>query len=375
MSLALANNHPDKSMQMVFKEGIVPDTIDIALNVADKSPHSTFMQLSNTGTQETGESRIGIGYQYSNLFNKDHISSINYSTSLEKPDQVSQWVLSYSVPFYDLADQLSVYYSDSAIETSTPFEDTGNNFDINGAGTVFGVRYLYTLSKIKGYKQSFTFGYDDKTFDNQILLGSIIVSGTNKVDSKPLSMQYELVKTASSNPYSVSISYVVNTTGDAAAYELEARMPDTSWSLFRYAGLYDWSLTTALVRFKLEGQEATQALISGEQFGVGGANSVRGYGERAILGDKGYSVSIEYWNERAPQPWTWLVFYDKASVGYVEDIGTGILRQAPESVGAGVRWNMNKHLRTSADLAFVLKDAGEVESGDTKLHFNLVYLF
>lgn len=376
MSLSLANNHPDKSMQLVFKEGEVPNTIDVGLNIADKSPHTTYLQLSNTGTEETGESRLGLGYQYSNLFNKDHIASVNYSTSSEKPDQVAQWAMSYSMPFYDLADQLSIYYSDSAIETSAPYEDTGQFFDITGAGTVLGFRYLYTLKKIKGYKQNVTFGYDDKSFDNQIVIGNITVPGTNELSSKPLSVQYELARTTSVNPYSVRISFHQNLVDDQTAYDKEARMPDTDWSLFRYGGRYDLKLETAFVRFKLNGQEASTPLISGEQFGVGGANSVRGYGEHSILGDKGYSLSIEYWKTYAQRSWSWLAFYDLAHVAYVEELSSSIPKQQdPASAGAGVRWNVNKQFRISADLAYVLEDVGEIESGDSKLHVDMVYLF
>jgi hemolysin activation/secretion protein len=50
----------------------------------------------------------------------------------------------------------------------------------------------------------------------------------------------------------------------------------------------EWPLT-----LKLEGQWANQPLISNEQFGIGGVNSVRGYREGEVFGDLGWRVGLE----------------------------------------------------------------------------------
>jgi hemolysin activation/secretion protein len=50
----------------------------------------------------------------------------------------------------------------------------------------------------------------------------------------------------------------------------------------------DWILT-----FRADGQWASEPLISNEQFGIGGVNSVRGYREGEVFGDSGYHFSLE----------------------------------------------------------------------------------
>jgi len=50
--------------------------------------------------------------------------------------------------------------------------------------------------------------------------------------------------------------------------------------------------TTGHCRFTL-GQVASEPLISNEQFGAGGVNSVRGYREGEVFGDDGWRASIE----------------------------------------------------------------------------------
>jgi hemolysin activation/secretion protein len=50
----------------------------------------------------------------------------------------------------------------------------------------------------------------------------------------------------------------------------------------------DWPLTV-----RADGQWASEPLISNEQFGAGGVNSVRGYREGEVFGDNGWHVSFE----------------------------------------------------------------------------------
>jgi hemolysin activation/secretion protein len=52
--------------------------------------------------------------------------------------------------------------------------------------------------------------------------------------------------------------------------------------------IYNW---TTLIR--ADGQWANEPLISNEQFGAGGVNSVRGYHEGEVFGDDGWHVSLE----------------------------------------------------------------------------------
>ena len=70
----------------------------------------------------------------------------------------------------------------------------------------------------------------------------------------------------------------------------------------------DWNKTTGGLYFKrsftedyqlrgyLNGQLSDQALIPGEQFGIGGVRSVRGYEEREVTGDYGFQASLEGWS-------------------------------------------------------------------------------
>ena len=374
-SLSIANDHPDKSLQMLFKEGKKLNTVDVELKVADKSPTTAYAKLSNTGSEETGELRLGLGYQYSNLLDKDHKANINFSTSVEHPDKVAQWVLSYTLPFYERGDLMTLYFSDSEIDTTSTLEGLNGLFNIKGTGQVFGVRYMQGFKKTKGYKHKLYYGFDRKVFNNQILFNNTPTAGTNEIISAPLSVEYEFSRPRGRSPFRLAISYFQNLVDDQAAYDFETRQPGTNWDLIRLRAKYDWPVADSLVRIRLEAQHTGQTLIAGEQFGVGGAESTRGYQERAILGDRGYGINLEYWNTPAKKKLRWLIFYDYAATKFLEDLGTGVLEEKPSSVGAGIRWRWKRNINIPADLAVAQSDAGETESGDSTLHFNMIYQY
>jgi hemolysin activation/secretion protein len=52
-------------------------------------------------------------------------------------------------------------------------------------------------------------------------------------------------------------------------------------------------VTNWVTLFRADGQWASEPLISNEQFGIGGVNSVRGYQEGQVFGDTGWHVSLE----------------------------------------------------------------------------------
>ncbi|HTV41078.1 MAG TPA: POTRA domain-containing protein [Candidatus Sulfotelmatobacter sp.] len=59
-------------------------------------------------------------------------------------------------------------------------------------------------------------------------------------------------------------------------------------SYSRTFAIDDWTTL-----FRLNGQWASEPLISPEQFGAGGVNSVRGYPEGDVFGDDGWNISLE----------------------------------------------------------------------------------
>lgn len=128
-----------------------------------------------------------------------------------------------------------------------------------------------------------------------------------------------------------------------------------------------------------QGQWSDGALLSSEEFGVGGYYSGRGYDPSEIIGDQGVSGQIEVqWNNPI-KPDTYLVektqvfgFYDVGKV-WNDDATTLADRQnSLASAGIGVRLNFVDGFDAGASVAFPLSREVESESNqDPRFYFNL----
>jgi hemolysin activation/secretion protein len=104
--LSLANQHPSKRLAVRIKESQKRDHLDAEVQVRDVPSSQTFLGLAahtrdfdNSINRNTGYSRLTIGHQESNLFDRDHALTLVYTTSPEYISRVSQLGAFYCIPF------------------------------------------------------------------------------------------------------------------------------------------------------------------------------------------------------------------------------------------------------------------------------------
>lgn len=378
-SMRLANKHPAKNLEIGFRESREEQAVDARIAVEDRSPSSFFTVLQNSGTEETGDYRLSLGYQYSNLFNRDHQVSAVYTTSPDETDAVAQSGLNYRMPFYGHAGALSFSYTDSDIDSAiidtAGTGDGGALFQIKGKGTVANLRYEYMFLDIGRYRHEAYAGYADKLFDNELTFDQdqVIQEASGKVRSNPFSAGYNGRHVGLNQVIGFGLEWVSNqprgSYSDEQAYGAAA---DPDWSALRYSLRYDRRFAGEwLFRFRHNGQQAGETLIQGEKFGLGGAHSVRGYEERAILGDNGWQTSLEAWTPPFAGGVNALVFYD---FGFAETEGTAIEHE-PAGAGLGLRWNWAQQLSLRLDAAGALETVNDTEKGDSTFHLSVFYRF
>ena len=263
-------------------------------------------------------------------------------------------------------------------------------FEVSGRGTVVSLNYNKIFLQNGSYKQEMDIGFAHKKFENNVtLLGSI--AQADDIISQPLSITYKGANASTESNLNFSLGLSANISGgsqnEEADYQANRSVSDLAgnliaaasadWSKINYSFNYISFLSTDwLLRFSLMGQETSDMLISGEQFGIGGMSSVRGFEERAILGDKGYQANLELWmpsfTEQKIRP---LVFYD---IGHTEIINPTLGTMAeedPSSVGLGLRWSSRENLSASLDYGHVLNAAGLIQKGENRVHLNVYYRF
>ena len=373
-ALQIANDHPAKRATIVMRQSReVPDAIDAELQVRDVKPQQTYVSLSNTGTQATGDYRLSFGYQHSNLFDRDHSVTLSYTTSPDYWSDVRQFGIFYRIPLYSLGGSLHAYYTDSSANSGTI-----DSFDVSGSGSFYGLQYRQALPKIGDYSHSVFVGLDDKDFGSDVTLLGVQI-GVD-VRSRPLTLGYAGKWKKANTELTGSISWFSNTgsgaSNDDATYTASRAGADSGWSKINIQASVEHSFTnqwkaTAVFQY----QDTSDALISGEQFGLGGASTIRGFAEREIAGDRGHLLRVEVWAPKFKNNIQPFAFVDSGKLSLVEPIAGTPDDQALSSAGIGLTWSYKDNLNLRMGWATVLDGAGTTEKNNDKLHVNVFYRF
>ena len=164
-NLQLLAEHPAKQTTVLLKSGAAENEVDATIKVTDEKPLKFVATLDNSGTDATGRFRAGIGMQYSNLFNRDHILNLQYVTNPENPSKVTILGAGYRVPFYAYNSSLDLFAGYSDVNAGT----LAGLFNVSGSGTIFGARYNLHLPKIREYEHKLAFGLDYRAFQTQVV--------------------------------------------------------------------------------------------------------------------------------------------------------------------------------------------------------------
>lgn len=386
--LGLANEHPAKRVSIVLKKSTKADALDAEIRVRDTAPALFFTSLTgntrdayNDLNQTTGYTRLTIGYQNSNLFDLDHALTVSYTTSPDHLDSVKQYGAFYWIPLYGYATSLNLYYTRSEVSTGAIGLSGASAFNVTGKGEFMGARLTYSLPRIGEVTQNVSLALDDRYFDNTSALTGGAAFGT-PIRTRPLSLRYAARYEQAWGGVGARVEQVTNLSGGSYNNDetYSAQGLDHSWKAVRYGLDASYALDAWGLSARVQGQYSNDALYSGEQFGLGGVASVRGLRDREISGNRGYTVTLEALGPQLAESLRPVLFFDAGSVrGLAPGLGSG---DNASSIGVGARWNWDRRLDVSADLAYVLNGIESqpggitgTSAGDTKLNFSLFYRF
>ncbi len=374
----IANESQGKQVQVALKEAEEADHIDARIVVTEAKPWNFAVSLANTGSRSTGNDRLTFSGSHSNVLNLDHQFTGAYTTSITRTSDVQQLGFNYRVPLYRAGGVLGASYT-----RSTVVGDFGA-LKSTGAGQTMGVNYSHYLPADGGYRSFVTLGLDDKRFDVTEISG-VPVPGQAVRRSRPLTLGYNARVESDAASWGYNTDVAVNLGGGSgnslAAYRSEdTRISSARFKVLRaganylstFASGWLWSVRGQL-------QYSTDALISGEQFGLGGASSVRGTGERPISGDRGLLATLEITTPELQPGLRLLGFVDAGWLGNNSPNGTTKpSHDKLASAGLGLRYTAGS-LAVSAEWGrivsgSVLANAGNTvipRTGDNKFHVSL----
>jgi hemolysin activation/secretion protein len=378
----LSNENPAKQVSVALQTADDPGQVDATVRVTDEKTSRISVFADNTGTPKTGNWRTGAGYQNANLLNGDDVFNAQVITSPGHASDVKVFGAGYRVPVYKWSGIVDALAGYSSVNSGT----VQDLFNVSGKGTVFGLRYTQMLGRIDTYEHRAAFGLDYRAYKNSVTFVGTSESLVPDITVHPASLTYSGRFSQAGRDLSFNVSYSHNipggNKGDQAAFdEPGQRLGATAkYSIWRAGVAFSQLLPSDFIMRAVANAQQTHALlIPGEQFGMGGADSVRGYYEREAASDVGRRFSLEGYGPDfgARMGSTWraraLVFADMAR-GH-----DNVPVRGPEnklgSYGLGFRANQGKSLAFRLDVAKATQDAGTRSKGDTRAHFAAAYSF
>jgi hemolysin activation/secretion protein len=373
-NLALANENPSKQAEITLKISDKPGLVNAEVKVEESQPQRVIFGLDNTGKGSTaGDWRLSVGWQHANLLDRDHVLSLQYTTSPEKVSKVTLLNLGYRVPLYGLGDSVDLYAGTSNVDAGSFGAGSGIDGFV-GKGQVAGVRYNLNLPRKGEYAQTFKAGLDWKHFDNDCTGVACGAVGADVV-ATPWNASYQGTWTRPGAQSAFAITYVQNTPWghlNRDTYYLAAsHQPGTvgakrNFSLWRLNASHLSLLRDGYQsRVNLSAQYTRDPLIPGEQLGLAGSTLVRGFNEREFSRDQGHVLNFEIYTPEVAKAWgvpvdslRALVFLDHAAGRFVRAPGeTDSASLSVTSMGWGLRLTHRKDYQIKFDWARVADDA------------------
>ena len=380
-SLKVANENPAKKATLQLQSGDQAGGINALVKVADEKVWNINTSIDNTGDTNTGRNRMSVQLQHANIGGLDHVASLQYTTSLDHPSKVSVYGVGYHIPLYALGDSLDFFGSYSDVDSGTVSAGL-LNLQVSGKGSTFGTRYNHNFDRVGDYESKLIGGLDYKAFKNNVTwLGAPL---GNDITVRPLSLTYSAnaPRNGSSTDYYITGVHNIpgGDNGSSDDFNRVRSGAPANYKLLRYGANYLRPLTSDwLLHATFNGQYTRDALVPGEQFGGGGATTVRGFSERAISNDAGRSASLELYTpnlcsgiRNTAAPCRLLGFFDHAYVTRNNALPGEQKQASIGSVGIGFRMDIDKSFTLQMDFGHVIDGTDTQAKGQQRLHFKMV---
>jgi len=217
----------------------------------------------------------------------------------------------------NVVSQTITINNDLGVRLGVPLADHGSfhqsvtagldfkTYNVSSYGTNISVLNTELIDNLAG-------GNTPQTNYNTSVLTTPQPETVNQMEYLPLNARYDagwrdLLGTASvglglsANPWFYSVTTTSGSVTNTYYHGVKSlqqitHSPESSgyWVALTPSFSHDFQLfTNWLTTVRADGQWASEPLVSNEQFGIGGVNSVRGYHEGEVFGDNGWHVSLE----------------------------------------------------------------------------------
>ncbi len=382
--LKLANENPAKKVNLQLQPA--NNEIDAKIEVKDDKPWAAALTADNTGDKQSGLMRVGASLQYANLFNRDHVATFQYVTSPDYPSDVNIYGFGYRVPFYSAASSLEFIGTYSDVNAGA-VSVASSSMQVTGKGTVLGLHYNQDLPQLGNYEHKAILALDYRAYQSKADLDGTDLG--NDVTVHPLSLTYAGVMKMQRASMGFYVGWSHNLPGGWDGRDTQEDFTSVradapaSYTVFHYGAHLSYDFPNDWqVRLLFNGQYTDDPLVSGEQFGLGGEGSVRGFYTRQFANDRGYSGTGEIYTPdlnkilNLPQgQLRALIFYDTGHVWQNRPLPGEVTSTTISSFGPGLRFAYGTHFSCLGDWGIVVDPAGGRSHWGSLVHFAATVMF
>ena len=385
----MVNENPAKAVRVIFQPGLRTGQLDALVITEEQNPVQWLAGLDNTGNASSGRYRASLAFQHANLLDLDQVLNIRLNAALTEPANSLAAGLSYRIPLYGQFTAVELLASYSNVKNrATP--TAAGDLSFAGKGQAVGARYNWYLPRAGETKQKVSVGLDWRQYRNDCSIGSFGSQGCGtagaSVEVDPFTLAYQAY---APGRYSANVQFSSNVLAGGAlgqASDFEASRPGAFSNYSVLSGSFQAVRgfdNQSTLSWRANVQHSPHALISAEQFGIGGSATVRGYKERELVGDRGVATSIE-WSKPLP---SLLKSFGYSGTGTPQLLGTvfldaGLVNNrlgaacasgkttcSMASFGIGLTVSQDRRWTVKADLARALMASTPTQRGDYRLHF------
>ena len=357
------NLNPLRRASISYRDGLAPDSIDLKLRLRADKPWRAYTGIDNQLSDNLGDERIFLGFQYGDLFSLDHRVTAQYTSSLNSRSLVGiSGIYQVPLPIRHLIDA-SLGYTESESDSEGPIDQSGQ---FSRAALVYRVPLPRWKSISQEWRAGMEFRANDYLFTNNT---------SEKVRFFNLEVGRKGRRYDSLGYTSVDASLVYSPgqgilgSNDADFISLGADGAESLIAKLELERTLKLS-KNAMLLGRCQSQWADSDLLSSDQISAGGFGLVRGFDESVGYASTGLVTTVELQSKKFQTPkfgnYQAVTFYDAAFLNRDQAGDIGQLA----STGVGLRWRYAENLSARVDLAIPV-DFPEQENSDPMLHFSI----
>lgn len=350
--------------------------------IVERDRYESQATLSNNGSRFLGPYQGFYRGSYNSLFgqNEKITGTIAMSGDKDRADELLFGSLSYEQPISENGTLLRLTGSLTSTEPGGDLDE----FNVEGRSRFAQATLIHPFIRSRTTNFTGRFGFDFRSIESE---NDLEATRRDRISSFRIGATYQFIDTfigVGVNALDVEVSRGVGLLGASDRGSANLTRADGNPSYHKVEVMLQ-RLQRISPKLNLliagQGQLAASALLSSEEFGVGGANFGRGYDSSEIVGEDGIAGKVELqWREPKELPYIdkyqLYAFYDVGRVFNQDATTSAGKRDSLASTGFGVRTDITSQMQAGLGVAFPLtRKVDATDDRGPRYFFNLTHKF